>query len=133
MIMSKLRLTLSVLIGPVLLMAVVRARADDWPQWRGPNRDGHSKETGLLKEWPAGGPKLLWQVNDLGGGYGTPSVATGRIYLMSNKGLVEESVNARDAKDGGPLWSTRIGKVGSPEQQPSYPAARSTPTGDGAA
>ena len=37
----------------------------DWPQWRGPERDGNSKETGLLKQWPAGGPKLLWQLNDI--------------------------------------------------------------------
>src|SRR5436190_12569220 len=111
MIMSKLRLTLSVLIGPVLLMAVVRARADDWPQWRGPNRDGHSKETGLLKEWPKDGPQLVWQVNDLGSGYSTPSVVGGRIYLLANQGLQQEFVTARDRKNGSLLWSTRIGKV----------------------
>ena len=131
--MSKLRLTLSVLVGAVLLLAVVRARADEWPQWRGPNRDGHSKETGLLKEWPKDGPRLIWQVKDLGGGYSTPSVAGGRVYLMVNKGLEDEFVTARDAKDGGLLWSTRIGKVGNPDQQPKYPAARSTPTVDGTA
>ena len=39
--------------------------ASDWPQWRGPARDGISRESGLLKQWPAGGPKLLWQVNDI--------------------------------------------------------------------
>ncbi|HKG78903.1 MAG TPA: hypothetical protein VKA78_05775, partial [Pyrinomonadaceae bacterium] len=44
----------------------------DWPQWRGPDRTGVSSETGLLKQWPAGGPKLLWQVNDIGDGYSTP-------------------------------------------------------------
>jgi outer membrane protein assembly factor BamB len=110
----------------------VRARADDWPQWRGPKRDGHSKETGLLKEWPKDGPKLIWQVKDLGGGYSTPSVAGGRIYVMANKGLEDEFVTARNAKDGSLLWSTRIGKVGNPDQQPNYPAARSTPTVDGA-
>src|SRR3954453_222665 len=109
--MSDVRLTpAGFLVTSVLLLAAARAGADDWPQWRGPNRDGISKETGLLKEWPNDGPKPLWQVNELGGGSGPPSVAGGRIYLMSNKGLAEESVNARDAKDGGPLWSTRIGK-----------------------
>src|SRR5687768_11263313 len=45
------------------------AAAADWPQWRGPARDGVSLERGLLKQWPAGGPKLLWQVNDIGDGY----------------------------------------------------------------
>ena len=111
---------------------MVLARADEWPQWRGPNRDGHSRETGLLKEWPKDGPRLLWQVKDLGGGYSTPSVAGGRVYVMTNKGLEDEFVTARDAKDGKLLWSVRIGNVGNPDQQPNYPAARSTPTVDGA-
>ncbi len=104
------------------------ARADDWPQWRGPQRDGRSAETGLLKEWPKDGPKLIWQVKDLGGGYSTPSVAGGRLYVLADKERQDEFVHARDAKDGRPLWSTRIGKVGNPEQQPNYPGARSTPT-----
>ncbi len=129
--MSNVRLTLGFLMALVLL-AVVLARADDWPQWRGPKRDGHSRETGLLKEWPKDGPKLIWQVKDLGGGYSTPSVAGGRVYVLANKGLEDEFVTARDAKDGSPLWATRIGKVGNPDQQPNYPAARSTPTVDGA-
>ena len=119
------------LVAWVLLLSSSRTLAEDWPQWRGPNRDGTSKETGLLKEWPKDGPKLLWQVKGLGGGYSTPSVAGGRIYLMTNKGLEDEFVKALDVKDGSPLWSTRVGKVGNPKQRPSYPAARSTPTGDG--
>lgn len=120
------------LVVLVTFVACASAFADDWPQWRGPNRDGISKETGLLKDWPADGPKLLWQAKDLGGGYATPSVAGGRIFLMSNEGLDEESAKALDAKDGSPVWSTRIGKVGNPTQQPNYPGARSTPTVDGA-
>src|SRR5207249_11104030 len=108
--MSNGRLTLGFLLALLPLLALVRARADDWPQWRGPNRDGHSKETGLLKEWPKDGPRLIWQVKDLGGGYSAPSVAADRVYLMTNKGLEDEFVTARDAKDGSRLWSTRIGK-----------------------
>jgi outer membrane protein assembly factor BamB len=115
----------------LLILSAGSAVAEDWPQWRGPNRDGISKEVGLLKQWPTDGPKLLWQVKDLGGGYATPSVAGGRVYVMSNKGLEEESVKALDVKDGSPLWSTPVGKVGNPNQRPSYPAARSTPTVDG--
>jgi outer membrane protein assembly factor BamB len=87
------------LVASVLLLAAGRTFADDWPQWRGPNRDGTSKETGLLKEWPKDGPRLLWQVKDLGSGYATPSVAGGRIYLMANKGLEDEFVKALDVKD----------------------------------
>src|SRR5262245_25709725 len=51
-----------------------QAASSDWPQWRGPHRDGISPETGLLKEWPTNGPPLVWKVTGLGGGYTTPSV-----------------------------------------------------------
>src|SRR5262245_59991711 len=70
------------LCAACLGLAALPALADDYPQWRGPNRDGISKEAGLLPQWPRGGPKLLWTARDLGGGYSTPSVARGRIYLM---------------------------------------------------
>ena len=103
----------------------------DWPQWRGPERNGISKESGLLKQWPAEGPKLLWQVNDIGDGYSTPAVVGTRIYLMSNRGLENEFVQALSTQDGKPIWTTRVGNVGNPDQDPSYPKARSTPTVDG--
>ena len=119
------------LVFLAILISTAWICAGDWPQWRGPDRDGHSVETGLLKQWPKEGPKLLWQVDDLGSGYSTPSISDGRIYLMSNEGLEDEFVVALDVKDGNRLWSTRVGKVGNPEQNPSYPAARSTPTVDG--
>ena len=105
--------------------------ASDWPQWRGPQRNGNTAETGLLAEWPKEGPKLVWQVNDIGAGYSTPSVVGDRLYLLSNQGLDNEFVQALEARDGKRIWSQTIGKVGNPNQQPSYPAARSTPTVDG--
>jgi outer membrane protein assembly factor BamB len=55
----------------LVLMGSLIVAAADWPQWRGPNRDGISKETGLLQKWPEEGPRLLWQSKDLGQGYGT--------------------------------------------------------------
>src|SRR5206468_7091235 len=103
----------------------------DWPQWRGPQRSGVSQETGLLKEWPAGGPKLLWRVKEIGNGYSTPSVVGNRLYVLANKGMDDEFVLALDVSQGEQIWTTRIGKVG-PNQGPQYPAARSTPTVDGA-
>lgn len=113
------------------LLSTTMVQADDWPQWRGPNRDGISKETGLLKEWPAGGPKLLWQVKGLGGGYSTPAVKGDRLYLINNEGLEDELVKCLSIVDGKEQWATKIGKVGEPKQRPNYPGARSTPTVDG--
>jgi outer membrane protein assembly factor BamB len=102
-----------------------------WPQWRGPQRDGISPETGLLKTWPENSPKLLWQADSIGSGYSTPAVVGDRLYVLSNEGLDNEYVMALSVGSGEELWSTQLGKVGKPEQRPNYPAARSTPTIDG--
>ena len=117
-----------ILLAALIAFASTSAIADDWPQWRGPNRDGISKETGLLKAWPKEGPKLAWQVKDIGNGYATPSIVGERIYVIGNEGKDKESVEALAVKDGKKIWSTPLGKVGAPDQQPSFPAARSTPT-----
>ena len=119
-------------LGVIFCFCVTTVSAFDWPQWRGPDRTGVSKESGLLKQWPAGGPKLVWQVNDLGDGYSTPVVVGDRIYMMSNRGMDNEFVQAISAADGKVIWTTRVGNVGNPNQNPSYPKARSTPTIDGA-
>jgi outer membrane protein assembly factor BamB len=105
--------------------------AADWPQWRGPDRNGTSSERGLLQEWPPDGPPLLWTATRLGRGYSTPSVVGDRIYLLANEGIENEYVQALRTRDGQRLWTTRIGNVGNPDQQPPYFGARSTPTVDG--
>src|SRR5262249_3233960 len=104
--------------------------SSDWPQWRGPQRNGISQESGLLKQWPVQGPKLLWQVNDIGDGYSSPAVVGSRIYVMSNRGMENEFVQALSTQDGKPVWTTRIGNVGNPKDF-LYAKARSTPTVDG--
>lgn len=116
------------LLAISLSIAVAPLHAKDWPQWRGPNRNGISQATGLLKEWPKDGPKLLWHQRNIGEGYSTPAVVGDRIYLLSNAGLENEFVQALSIKDGSRVWSTRIGNVGNPKQDPNFPAARSTPT-----
>ena len=121
---------MKLLLTPVVVVSLWLS-ASDWPQWRGPERNGVSKEVGLLKEWPAGGPKLLWQVNDIGDGYSTPVVVGNRIYVMSNRGMENEFVEALSTQDGKVIWNTRVGNVGNPKQEPNYPKARSTPTVDG--
>jgi len=68
---------------PVLLACLgcfaVAAAGANWHQWRGPQRNGISQETGLLKEWPKEGPKLLWQVKNIGSGYSTPGEGTQNV------------------------------------------------------
>lgn len=118
-------------VVPVTRSAGIGVSPDDWPQWRGPARNGTSPESGLLKQWPAGGPKLLWQINDIGDGYSTPVVVGNRIYLMSNRDMENEFVAALSTQDGKVIWTTRVGNVGNPNQNPPYPKARSTPTVDG--
>jgi outer membrane protein assembly factor BamB len=58
----------------------VTARADDWPQWLGPHRDGVWRETGIVDVFPAGGPKIRWRV-PVNGGYSSPTVAAGRVFI----------------------------------------------------
>lgn len=82
--------------------------AADWAQWRGPDRDGICRETGLLSEWPEAGPKLLWKTDNLGGGYTTPSFAHGLIHGMGYVGD-DEMVWALDEASGQPRWQTRLG------------------------
>lgn len=120
-----------VLVAVWFVMALgAPALSADWPQWRGPQRDGRSQETGLLKQWPKEGPPLVWHAKDIGDGYSTPAVVGDRIYLISNRGVDNEFVHALSVADGKQLWSTRLGNVG-PNQGPQYPGSRSTPTIDG--
>jgi outer membrane protein assembly factor BamB len=117
-------------LGSTLLFLLC-ASADDWPQWQGPDRNGISKEKGLLKEWPKGGPTLAWKVKELGGGDSAPSIATGRIFGMSNRGG-DEVVWALSEKDGKQLWVSRLGPA---FEQRGWPQSKEgpacTPTVDG--
>lgn len=97
----------------------------DWNQFRGPNRDGKSAETGLLKEWPDGGPALLWSCEGLGQGFASVSVVEGIVYTTGMDEGNQGTLFAIDSK-GTPLWQKDYG----PEWSGSYPGSRSTPTVD---
>ncbi len=101
----------------------------DWPQWRGPNRDGLSAETGLLKEWPKEGPPLLWKATGLGAGYSGVSLAGQRIFTMGEQADANH-VLALNRADGKILWSTRLGKAGAPGWG-GFAGPRATPTVEG--
>jgi outer membrane protein assembly factor BamB len=84
------------------------AAGGDWPGWRGPNRDNRSPDTGLLKEWPKGGPKLLWTFDDGGTGYSCASLVGGKLYFTGTRGGKAEII-CLDAANGKELWSSAIG------------------------
>jgi outer membrane protein assembly factor BamB len=93
----------------VALPAVVSNRAaDDWPQWRGPNRDGRSAETGLLKAWAAGGPPLAWRTTGAGEGYSSFATSQGKLFTLGARASTEYVV-AFDAASGKRLWETAHG------------------------
>jgi outer membrane protein assembly factor BamB len=120
-----------VLLPAILLLALAQQAlaqsAADWPQWRGPNRDGISKETGLLKQWPAEGPPLVWKASGAGGGYSSFSVANGKLYTMGLRGE-REYVVAFDVATGKEAWST---PHGSAFRNDRGDGPRGTPTVDG--
>jgi outer membrane protein assembly factor BamB len=108
-----------------LLTSSVLASSADWSQWRGPNRDGTSTETGLLKQWPAGGPTLLWKSADLGGGYSSISASGNKLFTMGEKD--GSSYVIALGTDGKLLWQTKVGKAGAPGWG-GFSGPRCTPT-----
>jgi len=98
----------------------------DWPQFHGPKRDNISTETGLLKQWPKGGPKLLWTARGLGHGFSSVSIGGGRIYTAGNMG--DHSVVTALDMGGKVLWQAKCG--GAWTRKGLYPGTRGTPTLD---
>lgn len=110
------------------LSTIVATRAlDDWPQWRGPKRDGVSAEKGLLKDWPSGGPAVAWRATGAGDGYSSFSVVNGRLYTLGARGGTEY-VMAFDAATGRKVWEVAHGeRFGNDKGD----GPRATPTIDG--
>lgn len=118
--------TVVIVIAATGLGAQTPPRAADWPQWRGPNRDGLSKETGLLATWGASGPPLAWKVGGLGVGFSSVAVTGGRIYTMGDRNGAQ-SLLALNEVDGKLVWSARVG----PTWDDQMGGPRGTPTVDG--
>ena len=100
----------------------------DWPQWRGPRRDGVSSETGLASRWPASGPDLIWKVKT-GEGYSAPSIAAGRLFLLVQDGD-HEAVVCWDADKGTEHWRHRYPAHFSNRESGVGPHASPTIDGD---
>lgn len=105
-------------VSLICFTTVSTLSAADWYQWRGPNRDGISEETGLLASWPPGGPRLVWRVQGLGRGMSSISITSGRIYSM---GKINGQVHlvCLNLSDGSPVWSTPVGGGDNPNCTPT--------------
>lgn len=101
--------------------------SEDWPQWRGPDRNERSSETNLLEKWPAGGPKQLW-VSDKGGlGYSGPAIVDGTLYTLgAEEGI--EFLKAINTRNGALIWETKVGDL---LENRWGDGPRATPTVDG--
>ncbi|MBF0545501.1 MAG: PQQ-like beta-propeller repeat protein [Candidatus Riflebacteria bacterium] len=117
----KMRCYFFLMAGMLLWIALPRALAEDVLQWRN-NRDGIYKESGLLKSWPEAGPKLLWNIDDVGDGYSSPIIVKEKIYLTGAKDG-SEFVSCLDIQ-GKRLWRTEYASA----WKLTYPGARTTPT-----
>lgn len=113
-------------LAAAAILAGAAAPALDWPQWRGPDRDGLSKEKGLRAEWTEP-PAPKWKATLPGAGYSAPVVAGGTVYVTGSSGAKTDRVGALyalDPKDGTLRWQFEYG----PEWGRNYELARTTPT-----
>lgn len=116
-------LNASLTVGPLL--------ADDWPQFRGTQRDNKSPETGLLASWPEAGPALAWSFKHAGIGYSSPAVVDGRVYITGGRNGKSELI-CIDAENGKEIWSLPMNDESFDFKGNSWGAGpRATPTVDG--
>ena len=114
-------------LAAAVIAAGVTVAAADWPQWQGADRTRISRETGLMKEWPAKGPAVVWQATGLGSGYGSMAVAGERVFVQGTRGG-NSVVVALNRADGKEVWSKALGRSGDDDRGPG---PRGTPTVDG--
>jgi outer membrane protein assembly factor BamB len=120
----------------ILALSITAPATSDYPQWRGPNRDGHSAATGLLQKWPSDGPKLLYKTDKVGPGYGSPVFAGGKMYILGAINVVpdekpdgdQQVLWCLDPATGKEHWQAQIGAV---KRYDRGSGPRSTPTIDG--
>jgi outer membrane protein assembly factor BamB len=121
--------SLTIVVAAVVLSLGV-VQAADWPRWQGPDGTRISRETGLLKEWPASGPRLIWTANNLGGGYGSIAVAADRVFLQGARES-SSTVLALNRADGKEVWAKALGPVATRMRTSMGAGPRGTPTVDG--
>ena len=113
----------------IVMIASCGLRAGDWPNYLGPNNNATSSETGILRSWPVGGPKVLWTI-EVGAGYGSPAIVDGKVYVLDRIGKdrsAKDVLRCLDLSTGKEAWSYSYeapGKV-------SHDGSRSVPTVEG--
>lgn len=120
--MKNYQLQLVRVMAIVACLLTLQTLSAQWPQWRGPNRDGYCTETNLLKSWPAEGPKLVWSSDTLGEGFSSATIQDKTIYTTGKKDS-SEIMTALDF-NGKILWQQTMGKAFTED----WPESRSTPT-----
>ena len=125
--LTRRQFTAGLLLGAPAMARAQAVESFDWPQWRGPRRNGISQEKGFTSEWPKQGPRRLWAAR-VGVGYSSMAVVGGRVYTMGNVGDVDHVV-CLDVANGKLVWDYRYP---CPAVDPNgYPGPRCTPTVDG--
>ena len=128
-------MTTTIALLALLASPFLRAAEDDWPQYRGPNRDDVSAEKGLLQKWPEPGPRLHWTYANAGVGYSGPAVVGGRYYTLGGRGDTEFliALDVDKVKDGAPAeaWAARVGPLFDFKTNNWSSGPSSTPTVDG--
>jgi outer membrane protein assembly factor BamB len=115
------------LLLPLAALLCAAARGDDWPQFRGANRDGISRERGLLTKWPAQGPAKVW-TQPVGAGGSSMAVADGKLYTLGNTNDTD-TVFCFDAKTGKLIWQHSYPCAG--RELNGFRGPRATPMVDG--
>lgn len=113
---------LIILASVLLFSCSKKVEKETVSEWRGPNRSGVYNETGLLTEWPAEGPKLLWAINSTGHGYGSPVLTDDQLFI--NGEIDSTAYLYAYTLDGKLLWKSAYGQ----EWVKNFPGSRSTPT-----
>ena len=114
------------LVMVMLVLSVPALFAADWPWQYGPRRDHTSEQKGLLRTWPADGPKVLWTV-PVGAGFGGPAVRGGNVYLLDRDEGVGDPLRVLDLASGKELWTFAYDAAGTF----MFAGSRTTPTIDG--
>lgn len=112
----------TITVSLVLILSLSSLFSQQTAQWRGDNRDGKYPDTGLLKQWPEEGPKLLWHYDELGDGHASAAVTADKVFTCGIEGKDEGFVIALD-HEGNKIWQTVYGK----EWMDSWNGVRSTP------